>query len=193
MNPDDPRARRTRARLKAAVLELVAVKEPGAITMAEVAQRAGVNRATVYQHFPDVDAVIADAMQDAVALVARAAALCPLDAPGEQTPEPLSDLFEHLAANAALYRRMLSGGGNALFAVRMRERLTSELAESFRAGRRPPGFADVPVEVHAAYLAGALMGVICHWLAADPPSAPGEIAAAVWRLFRADPDRVTAR
>src|SRR5690606_37748095 len=128
VNPDDPRARRTRARLKAAILELVAVKEPGAITMAEVAQRAGVNRATVYQHFPDVDAVIADAMQDTVALVARAAALCPLDAPDEQTPDPLRDLFDHIAVNAALYRRMLSGGGSALFTARMRERLTSELA-----------------------------------------------------------------
>src|SRR5690606_8513522 len=117
----------------------------------------------------------------------RAAALCPLDAPDEQTPDPLRDLFDHIAVNAALYRRMLSGGGSALFTARMRERLTSELAESFRAGRRPPGFAGVPVEMHAAYLAGALIGVICHWLAAEPPSAPGEIAAAFWRLVRTVP------
>ncbi|MFD0473905.1 TetR/AcrR family transcriptional regulator [Nonomuraea thailandensis] len=86
MNPDDPRAQRTRARLKAAVLELALQQELATITMSALAKRAEVNRATVYLHYSDVDSLITDAMDDAVTAVARAAALCPLDAPATGRP-----------------------------------------------------------------------------------------------------------
>ncbi|WP_433356263.1 TetR/AcrR family transcriptional regulator [Microtetraspora malaysiensis] len=184
MNPDDPRAQRTRARLRAAILDLAADKELGAITMAEVARCAGVNRATVYLHFPDVDALVTDAMEDTIAQIARAAALCPRDAPPDRAPEPLIDLFEHVAARATLYGRMLGAQGSALFATRMRERLTAELASRFVAGSRPGGFDDVPADMHATYLAGALTGVIAHWVTGDRPAPAPEVTLAFWRLFR---------
>ncbi|WP_461011633.1 TetR/AcrR family transcriptional regulator [Streptomyces capparidis] len=184
MNVHDPRAVRSRARLRTAILELVTDKEPGAITMAEVARLAGVNRATVYKHFPDVDALVTDAMEDAVAQVARAAAACPRDADRDAPPPPLTGLFRHVADSAALYRRMLGAQGSALFGARMRELLTAELTAAFRDGRRPPGPAGVPADVHAAYLAGALVGVLAHWVADDSPVPAEEAAAAFWRLFR---------
>ncbi|GAA3155156.1 helix-turn-helix domain-containing protein [Nonomuraea salmonea] len=77
---------RTRARLKEAVRDLAAHQEPAAITMSALAKRAEVNRATIYLHYPDVDALVTDAMEDTLAAVARAAALCPLDAPPRPRP-----------------------------------------------------------------------------------------------------------
>ncbi|MFE7131374.1 TetR/AcrR family transcriptional regulator [Streptomyces sp. NPDC057638] len=184
MNLDDPRAQRTRARLRAAILELTVAKDPAAITMTEVARHAGVNRATVYQHFPDVNALVTDAMEDAVTHVTRAAALCPVDAPRDTVPAPLDALFRHVSDGAALYRRMLGTQGSTLFTTRLRERLTGELTTSFREGRRPPGFEDVPVELHAAYLAGALMGVLTTWITQETPAPADGTALAFWRLFR---------
>ncbi|MGW0810264.1 TetR/AcrR family transcriptional regulator [Nonomuraea sp. NPDC002799] len=184
MHSDDPRAQRTRARLKAAVLELAAQQELATITMSALAKRAEVNRATVYLHYPDVDSLVTDAMEDAVAAVARAAALCPLDAPRDRAPDPLEELFEHVAANATMYARMLGPHGSARFGARMRERLTAELAGRFAGGRRPAGWDDVPVPMHAAYLAGALVGVVAHWVAAQEQVPTREAALAFWRLFR---------
>ncbi|AZM55577.1 TetR family transcriptional regulator [Streptomyces sp. WAC 01529] len=184
MNLDDPRAQRSRARLRTAILELVAAKDPASITMSEVAKHAGVNRATLYQHFPDVNALVTDALEETVAHVARAAALCPREAPRDDAPQPLYELFQHIAESAALYRRMLGTQGSALFAARMRERLTAELVASFQEQRRPAGFDDVPAEVHAAYLAGALIGVIATWVDDDAPAPAEETALAFWRLFR---------
>lgn len=184
VNPDDPRARRTRARLRAAALDLAARQEIASITVSALAKRAEVNRATVYLHYPDVDALVTDAMDDAVAAVARAAALCPLDAPPDRAPEPLAELFTHVAGTAGLYARMFGPQGSARFCARLRERLTAELAERFAGGRRPKGWDDVPVDVHAAYLAGALVGVIAHWVSSDQPAGPHEVALSFWRLFR---------
>jgi AcrR family transcriptional regulator len=183
MPADDPRARRTRASLRTAALDLAGERDPASLTISAVATRAGVNRATVYLHYPDLDALFADAMEDAVGTVARSAALCPLDAPPSSAPPPLVELFEHVDAHATLYRRMLGPQGSARFAARLREALTGALVDRF--GDRPQPADGVPLEVHAAYVAGALAGVIAHCAAGDEP--PSHTATATWHLLAATP------
>ncbi|GAA5117198.1 TetR/AcrR family transcriptional regulator [Pseudonocardia adelaidensis] len=182
MPPDDPRARRTRASLRSAALELAGERDPAGVTLSAVANRAGINRATVYLHYPDLDALFADAMEEAVTTVARAAQLCPLDAPAGSAPPPLVELFEHVRAHATLYARMLGPQGSARFASRLREALGVALVERFRAGARPVPAEGVPIGVHAAYLAGALAGVIAHCAAGEPRPA-ADTARATWQLL----------
>ena len=186
MPPDDPRARRTRASLRGAALELAGERDPATLTLSAVASRAGVNRATVYLHYPDLDALFADAMEEAVATVARAAQLCPLDAPAGTPPPPLVELFEHVGAHATLYERMLGPQGSARFAARLREALQEALLERFRAGAVPASAAGLSLGIHTAYLAGALVGVIAHCVADERPS-PADTATATWRLLAKAP------
>lgn len=182
MNPDDPRVQRTRDRLRAALLSLAAEQELGSVTMAAVARRARINRATVYQHYADLASLVADAMEGAVSHVARCAELCPLDAPRDSAPEPLEALFSHVSEHAVLYRRMFSENGSARFTNLLRSRITGVLAARLARGARPPGFDDVPAPLHAAYLAGALAGVIA--AAADGEGSPAANALATWKLLR---------
>ncbi|HEX5542924.1 MAG TPA: TetR/AcrR family transcriptional regulator [Micromonospora sp.] len=184
MEPVDPRTRRTRESLRDAVRDLAFERELSDITMAQVAQRAGVNRATVYLHYPDLDMLLADAVEEEVARLARAAALCPLEAPRDVAPQPLVDLFEQVASDAVRYRRMLGPQGSPRCIARIREGLAAELQHRFEQGARPGGFEDVPVDLHAAYLAGAITGVITHWITSDRPAPAAEVALATWRLFR---------
>ncbi len=185
VNVNDPRARRTRAYLRSAFLELAAERSLAAITISEVARRAEINRATIYLHYPDLDALAADAMGDAVATVTRLAGLCPLDAPPESAPAPLVDLFTHIAEHAPLYARALGAEGNASLAVRLREELAAALLARFTVGARPAVSAGVPPELHAAYLAGALLGVVAQWIGADLPGSAADAANATWRLMAA--------
>lgn len=62
---DDPRARRSRATALAAATELLAEGGPGHITHAAVAARAKVGRATVYRHWPDLQALLLDTLTSA--------------------------------------------------------------------------------------------------------------------------------
>lgn len=64
MDLDDPRAVRSRARLTDAARELLSGSGPAAVTFAAVAERAGVGRATVYRHWPSVDALLDEVMDE---------------------------------------------------------------------------------------------------------------------------------
>jgi hypothetical protein len=97
------------------------------------------------------------------------------------------ELFEHVSTRATLYARMLGPQGSARFAVRLRDALTGALLRRFHDGAQPPTAGDVPLPLHAAYLAGALMGVITHCAAAREHTSPADAAAATWHLLAATP------
>ncbi|MFF8955589.1 TetR/AcrR family transcriptional regulator [Streptomyces sp. NPDC014894] len=184
----DPRVRRTRALLREAALQLAAERDVELLTIADIAARATVNRATVYQHYRDRDALLLDAMEEEIGRLAHAAARCPLTRPADRTPVELTDLFGHVEANATLYRRMLGPGGAARFINRLRELLAREVA-----GQLGSDDADGPEEsgpareLHAHYVAGAFVGVFTAWVSMPVRPSAAEAAQEVWRVLRGAP------
>src|SRR5690606_15118949 len=61
----DPRIARTRRSLQEALFELARERGLDEISVADIAERAGVNRSSFYQHYSDKDTLLADAI-DAV-------------------------------------------------------------------------------------------------------------------------------
>jgi AcrR family transcriptional regulator len=64
MSPGDPRAIRSRTRIVAAARELLRGSGPESVTFAAVAERSGVGRATVYRHWPSVDALLDEVLDE---------------------------------------------------------------------------------------------------------------------------------
>ncbi|MGK5693445.1 TetR/AcrR family transcriptional regulator [Streptomyces sp. URMC 128] len=180
----DPRVRRTRALLRSAALELAAERDVESLTIADIAERATVNRATVYLHYRDRDALLLDAMEEEVGRLARAAAQCPLTRAAGRAPKELVDLFRHVEANDTLYQRMLGPSGAARFINRLRELLAHEVAVQLSGPDADAPAADPSLELRAHYLAGAFVGVFTHWVSMpDRPSA-AQAAREVWALLR---------
>jgi AcrR family transcriptional regulator len=177
----DPRVQRTRALLRAAVLELATEREPDAITIAQVAERATINRATVYQHYRDREELLLDAMESELAGLAELVARCPLVVLPEDMPPAFLDILRHVEANTVLYRRMLGPCGSARFINRLHqlvaEQVTRQLVE---AGAGTPDAPAVELRAHCA--AGAFIGLVTHWL--DDGNDRTEAAAAdAWRAL----------
>ncbi|MEZ5190283.1 MAG: helix-turn-helix domain-containing protein [Schumannella sp.] len=61
----DPRIARTRRSLQEALLELARERELDDISVGDVAERAGVNRSSFYQHYADKETLLADALDSA--------------------------------------------------------------------------------------------------------------------------------
>ncbi|WP_157876994.1 TetR/AcrR family transcriptional regulator, partial [Streptomyces graminilatus] len=106
--PEDPRAARTRAKLREALLAECAEHPLAEIGVAALVRRAGVGRATFYVHYPDLEALAVDACADVVreavdALHAWRGRPDPMVAPAA-----LVEFFVALTPHAALYRALLS-------------------------------------------------------------------------------------
>ncbi|AQZ61318.1 hypothetical protein BKM31_07320 [[Actinomadura] parvosata subsp. kistnae] len=193
----DPRVRRTQAALRATLIELVQHRDLSRISVADVAERAGVSRSTFYDHYRDVHELAAAACTamidelieaipgrtpEAPAGHAPAAPTGPCG-PGETErqgpevpPDTLLTFFAHLAEHASLYRSVLGPQGSARVMDHLRHRATVAVY-AHRTGTPPPGPAETPHDVRAAFTAGALLSVATHWLRRGCPCSPAEMAA----------------
>ncbi len=61
----DPRVKRTRSLIQQAFSELLAEKGFGAITVQDITERAGINRATFYAHYPDKFTLLEETLRNA--------------------------------------------------------------------------------------------------------------------------------
>ncbi|MEV7415145.1 TetR/AcrR family transcriptional regulator [Streptomyces sp. NPDC089919] len=175
----DPRVRRTRALLRTAVLELAMEKDLDGITMGDIAERAQVNRATVYLHYKDREDLLLDATESTMEGVLEAARACRLTADAQElspdaTPVHLVRLFDHVHRHRAVYRRMLGEDGSPRFAARLERLLAQAWSEQLRAeaGSGRPDEGALLVQAH--FLSGAVLSVIGRWTRGDFDTSAGD-------------------
>lgn len=172
----DPRIARTRTSLQSALLELAHENGLNGVTVAEITERAGVNRSTFYQHYDDKDTLLADALDAAMAEVGQALS-GEVDAEG--VPVEFYKYLAHVSDNVTLYRHVLGDHGSAVVAARLRNRLNTIITSALEAAEDNP-YKDVPVEVVSAGISGAAQGVIAEWIARDPLPPVEEAARWMW-------------
>lgn len=182
----DPRVARTRVLLQDALLELARERGLDAISVADIADRATVNRSTFYQHYADKETLLADALDeqalragaDLTALLADDAAASP-DRVAASAPEALARYTAHVAENADLYRRALAEGGSPIAVARLRRRIVDVALQGLRrhgAGR----LEGLPPEIAASAFAGSLLGVLTAWLELEPLPPSADAARWAW-------------
>lgn len=174
----DPRIQRTRASLQEALLTLCKTRDIDAVSISEVADAAGVNRTTFYQHYPDVSTLLADAL-DVVANSAHAQLETEMSTVAERGPgEIIARYLQHVYDNASLYRKVLGSNGSPVLVARLSDRAAS-IAE---AGMRANCFDEtlIPISVAAASIGGSFVGIVRAWLEMKPM--PDPATATGWAL-----------
>ncbi|MDP4509305.1 TetR/AcrR family transcriptional regulator [Nonomuraea turcica] len=188
--PSDPRTRRSRSALEAALWELIAERELTQIAIADITKRAGVNRSTFYEHYTDVHDLAASACTATFDELVAATPMFGLHLISSTEPadNPLTPMFSHVAEHAHLYRTLLGADGSA----RVINHLLQRIAVASHVNRRlthtgPSTHADDPADIshdpEAAFIAGAVLGAVIGWLRRDCPGTPEELAAAIWPLL----------
>src|SRR6516162_2016384 len=183
--PGDRRVRRTQATLQRALIDLVQERDLSQITVADVADRADVSRSTFYDHYTDVHELAEAAstsMLDDLFGYTLALDTAPAH-PSPEDPDPaLTAFFTHFAEHAGLYRSLLGPTGSARVIEHVRRRTTAAAHYSGRlaptGATSPPqtaGSPGFPLDVPAAFVAGALLGVAADWLQRGCPGTPLEM------------------
>ncbi len=171
---EDPRQRRTRESLGAALARLLATESLDDISVAELCREAGVHRTTFYAH--------ADSVRD-FALAEFSRTIDDLSAvtvePGEGSPEvvatryfiALRHVLEHVVEDREAYRSLFGSSTRGVFRsaleapLRARARLAIEVWTREGVPGVPsgePGIAEA-----AAYIAAGLAGAIEVWALND--------------------------
>ncbi|MET8182945.1 TetR/AcrR family transcriptional regulator [Streptomyces sp. NPDC005336] len=174
---EDPRAARTRARLRRALLDECAQRPLAEVSVAALVRRAEVARATFYLHYSDLENVAVDACADVVRDAVDALHAW-RGTPHPASPPPaLVDFFAGLTPHADLYRALLSpGGGGPLGHVLHQDLRARSRTERALAGAPEP-------DLIASAVAATFAGVLADWLHGLVEGTSTQIAHQVWRLL----------
>ena len=162
---NDPRAERTIGALRQAVVELAARRPVSRINVAELAERAGITRATFYNHYrtplePLTEVLYAD-LEVGHRLEERR---CADGHPGEVLLRlAVTEVADHVERFGAVYRNALADPADrGVYDAMVRH--FSGYAIGFLARADGPGRPDAGHEVIAQFLAHGFAGAIKAWL-----------------------------
>ncbi|MCL6731681.1 MULTISPECIES: TetR/AcrR family transcriptional regulator [Streptomyces] len=177
MTAEDPRAARTRAKLREALLDECARRPLDEVSVAALVRRAGVGRATFYVHYADLEALAVDACADVVREAVEALHAWRGRPDPVRAPAALVEFFASLTPHTALYRALLAPGGSGpLGRVLYQDLRAYSLRE-----RELAGAADAPLVASA--VAATFAGVLADWLHGRIEATSEEIAHQSWQLL----------
>lgn len=186
----DPRFRRSRDALRAAVLELAAGMPVAEVSVTAICREAGVTRTTFYQHAASPTDLLADALGDEIAQVI---AMFQDDDGSIRAGAGFRDseraLLQHIADRAVVYRGALS--------PHLLPQLRANIERVIRTGlvahlhRYPSSLPrgvvatdESALHLLAAYAAGGTVAAIELWLVDEP----ADVERGVRLIFAASPD-----
>lgn len=179
--PNDPRIKRTRKLLLEAMIALTIERGFAAISVADIAERAEVNRSTFYRHFLDKYDLLYQFLDSSHASIARK-----IDRVIKLTgtsPGPLT-MIQHVQEYSAFYRHMLGAKGDPLFVQRFRENSERRYRELLELHPAPEDPDAPPAEMRVRYASWAAIGAILWWLENDQPYSAEQLAAWLVQLTR---------
>ncbi|MEG3615516.1 TetR/AcrR family transcriptional regulator [Isoptericola haloaureus] len=164
----DPRQRRTRASLRAAILELAGQRPVGELTVAEVARAAGVTRDTFYRHTTSPTELLAGVLEEELRRIEP-----PQHGEPDEFVRAETQLLHHVVDHRAIYRAALVDGADGRLREVLHTVIAARLDEYLRANPQaapaiPGGLPATDARaVLVAYSAAGTVGAISAWLRAD--------------------------
>ncbi len=190
MKKIDPRVKKTRRFLKEALIDLIEVKGFEAITIGNLAEKAGVNRVTFYQHFHDKYDLLEQTIE--TMLLHFTEVVAPkkredLVTPKHETSEVYLQLFQFVYDNQSFFKTMLSDNGITLFQNRMTltiQQFVSDTLDQLAPHEHPN---KVPREIVVHYVSAASIGLIKYWVHSGMTYSPQYMAKQLTFLERNGP------
>lgn len=175
----DRRVRKTREAIIEAFVGLMAEKDFEHITINEIADRANVNRGTVYLHYMDkfdlldqcIDTHLAKLFEDC--LPGGGSAASPSKA-------SLLRIFEYVEHHAFLYSTLLVNKGVPAFRSRLLAVMLQILGENIDMSNLN---RDMNKEMMAQFLASAIVGVLEWWITHSMPCPVMDVTDQLWSLL----------
>lgn len=153
---EDRRVRRTKERLRQALLQLLLEKPYEAISVQQILDVADVSRAAFYAHYQDKDGLFLAGLPENVLHYGA------WEVTDELLP-PVTGLFEHLVAGQAWVRAMQGTAVMQLVQQKARQRMVENWLAHLQRLQAAGVIQAGDVEAVAHYLTGALLSLLLWW------------------------------
>ncbi len=178
---NDPRVVRSRALMRAALMQLAAEKSFASLNVQDVTARAGLNRTTFYLHYKGMHELLEDcirALFDEMRHHIYARKPAGGDWHSTQIEPIVEAVFQHLAEHKDFYRAMLGEHGDPYFRSLFQELLSELIFEPIAEGL--PAFeTNQRFEITLQFFTSGFTGVAAWWLEKGMPLSPIEAARQV--------------
>jgi len=173
----DRRIQKSKHAIMDAFMTLVLEKELGNITIGEIAEKANVNRGTIYLHFVDKYDLRDKCLDYYLTQLTEA---CIQDHKVEKLASKSSivRIFEHLEANYEFYSSMLSNKESPVFRKRLKEIFRDGLITRLNLSEE-----KAKKEITVEFLVSAGVGVLEWWIYNSKPYPAPIITEQLWQLF----------
>jgi AcrR family transcriptional regulator len=185
----DPRVARTRKLLWEALVALMGERVYTRITVLDIAGRAGVNRATFYRHFEDIDDLFIQGFRDKLEPIARQSNL----ESSRKNLRDAADFYAHITYLFSLIEterdifRVLAASGNSGKILSLAIDLIYETLLKNRLDDLLPILRQkneaIPDERWAQVIASMFLGLVVWWVSDDSAIPAGEIAQVYGRVM----------
>jgi len=174
----DRRIRKTREAISEAFIALLAEKSFEQITINEIADRADINRGTIYLHYIDKFDLLEQCIETHVAQLRENC----FDNDNAHIPSKYAMLnaFQYLEQHAAIYTTLLVNKGIPAFRNRLMTVVLHTLDANFEAGYIKQ---EINKEVQKQFLASAIVGVLEWWVTQAMPYPAADMVEQLWPLL----------
>ena len=178
----DLRVRRTHKLLWEALMAELSERAFEEISVKDICERAMVHRTTFYKHYEDKYALLERGMKHMYDALVTDEEHQPLSMFSVEQPPPyFVRLFEHAAQHQRFYKLMLCREGIGRFQHLLKAYIVDViLAKAAPAHRNEPSPTsqpiDVPLAMHAQFVAGAILSLLAWWLENEMPLSPHQMA-----------------
>lgn len=170
----DRRVRKTRARLRLALVELLREKPAEEISVTELTGRADVNRGTFYLHYRDIYDMVEQLEEELFQELRRLLDAYPADMLRSGLRPVLRDVFDFVTRNLDLVDSFLDIRRGETFLKRLTEVLREKVARDWEGLYR---FADEGQRDYClAFFVGGTIGLVQSWLNGRRREGPEEMA-----------------
>ena len=178
----DRRIKKSQESIMKALVSLMAEKEFEKITINEIADRADVNRGTVYAHYTDKYNLLEVCIETHLDLLIESC--MPLeesDEPPYPSKASLLRVFAMLEKHTVFYTTLLTSKGVPALRNRLCEMICLGIKQQLNGNHCPP---PVDQEVQIQFLASATVGVIEWWFTHSMPYSAEVITEQLWKLLK---------
>ncbi|WP_138751294.1 TetR/AcrR family transcriptional regulator [Paenibacillus sinopodophylli] len=176
----DRRSRKNQTAIMNALIQLIGEKDFEKITINEIADRADVNRGTVYSHYTDKYDLLDKCLETELYQLVESCSAVDEEEP-YPTENSLLRTLEQMEKNAVFYKNLLSNKGIPSFRNHIQEMMNKQILEQLVENNAC--MDEMSKEIAVQFLSSALVGVIEWWFTQTMPCPAKVITEKLWTMI----------